>query len=170
MIDLTPLDVRKKKGDFGKSLRGYETPQVDGFLDLVAQRLEDLVRENTNLKDRVAQLTESVGSFRSRELAMNEALVSAQQLREEIRTQAQREADLLIREARAQGERLVTEAKGEVERQRAVVEKLQGQRDRFLRTYRTFLEGQIEELGREEERIVRARSGEVDDPEEERVG
>ena len=25
MIDLTPLDVRKKKGDFRKGLRGYDT-------------------------------------------------------------------------------------------------------------------------------------------------
>ena len=36
MIDLTPLDVRKKKGDFTRTLRGYDTPTVDQFLDLVA--------------------------------------------------------------------------------------------------------------------------------------
>ena len=29
MIDLTPLDVRKKKGDFAKSMRGYEPGPVD---------------------------------------------------------------------------------------------------------------------------------------------
>ncbi len=40
MIDLTPLDVRKKRGDFGKGLRGYDPQEVDGFLELVAERME----------------------------------------------------------------------------------------------------------------------------------
>ena len=166
MIDLTPLDVRNKKGDFRRGIRGYEAAEVDGFLDLVAERLEELVRENAGLRDRSAQLNESLAAFRTREQAMNEALVSAQQLREEIRTQAQREAELMIREAKTEGQRLIDQGKSEVERQRALAERIQSQRDRFLRTYRNFLEGQIEELSREEERVVRARSGELADPEE----
>ena len=36
MIDLTPLEVRKKKGDFRRSMRGYEQQAVDDFIDLVA--------------------------------------------------------------------------------------------------------------------------------------
>lgn len=166
MIDLTPLDVRKKKGDFRKGIRGYETAEVDGFLDLVAERLDELVRENGTLRDRSAQLTEAVDAFRTREQALNDALVSAQQLREEIRTQAQREADLLVREAKAEVKRLINGSKREIERQRSIVEKVESQRDRFLRTYRGFLEGYLEELAREEERVVRVRAGEMADPEE----
>ena len=45
MIDLTPLDVRKKRGDFGKRLRGYDPQEVDTFLELVAERMEVLVQE-----------------------------------------------------------------------------------------------------------------------------
>ena len=92
MIDLTPLDVRKKKGDFARAMRGYEPAAVDHFLDLTADRMEELVRESSTLKQRTAELGESVESFRQREHAMNEALISAQQLREEVRTQASREA------------------------------------------------------------------------------
>ena len=44
MIDLTPLDVRKKRGDFGKGLRGYDPAEVDGFLELVGERMEELVK------------------------------------------------------------------------------------------------------------------------------
>ncbi|MFH1765104.1 MAG: DivIVA domain-containing protein, partial [Gemmatimonadota bacterium] len=36
MIDLTPLDVRKKRGDFRRILRGYDPEEVDTFMDLVA--------------------------------------------------------------------------------------------------------------------------------------
>ena len=78
MIDLTPLDVRKKKGDFRRALRGYEADVVDSFLDLAADRLEELVRENAALRERTLQLTETLSGYRSREHAMNEALVTAQ--------------------------------------------------------------------------------------------
>ena len=56
MIDLTPLDVRNKRGDFKRLMRGYDPQEVDIFLELVAERLEGLVRENLQLKDRTATL------------------------------------------------------------------------------------------------------------------
>ncbi|MEX2584532.1 MAG: DivIVA domain-containing protein [Gemmatimonadota bacterium] len=162
MIDLTPLDVRKKKGDFRRGIRGYEIEEVDGFLDMVAERMEDLVRENTRLRERTGELTEAVELFRSREQAMNEALVSAQQLREEIRAQAQKDSELRMREAKAEGERLIAEAEREIEQQRGALQRLEAQRNRFLRAYRNFLEGHLGELALEEERVIRSRTGELE--------
>ncbi len=49
MIDLTPLDVRKKKGDFRRVVRGYDPELVDDFLDMVAERLEEVVKQNVTL-------------------------------------------------------------------------------------------------------------------------
>jgi DivIVA domain-containing protein len=152
MIDITPLDVRKKKGDFRKALRGYETAEVDGFLDLIAERLEELVRENATMRDRITHLSESLNAFRGREQAMNEALVSAQQLREGIRVQSERDADLTLREARAEKERLIDEARREVEKELDALHNARMKRSRFLRSYRAFLEGQLAEISIEVER------------------
>ena len=99
MIDLTPLDVRKKKGDFRRVMRGYDADAVDNFLDEVVARMEELVRENQALGAKAAQMTEAIADYRERERAMNDALVGAQQLREATREQAQREADLVLRRA-----------------------------------------------------------------------
>jgi DivIVA domain-containing protein len=164
MIDLTPLDVRKKKGDFRRAMRGYDADSVDHFLDHVADRMEELVRENLALKERAAQLTESVGAFRERERAMNEALISAQQLREETRTQAEREAELTLREARSEAERTVQAARsesnrifGEARRQLATVDealrRIQSQRQTYLRGFRALLERHLEDVAQEEERL-----------------
>jgi DivIVA domain-containing protein len=166
MIDLTPLDVRKKKGDFRRGLRGYEPTEVDDFLGLVAERMEELVRENTQLRDRGAQLAEAVDAFRGREQAMNEALVTAQQLREEIRGQAKRGAELTLREARAEGQRLLEEAKRELERERSALERARAHRERVLRAHRAFLESQLAEVTVEEERSLRSRTGELTEPED----
>jgi len=106
MIDLTPLDIRRKKGDFSRGLRGYDSQEVDTFLDMAAERLEELVRDNLSLRERVAHLSEKVEGQEGRERAVQEALVTAQALREEITGQARREAELIRQEAEAESRRL----------------------------------------------------------------
>lgn len=169
MIDLTPLEVRKKKGDFRRAMRGYDTELVDDFLDLVADRLEQLVRENLTLQERVSRQDEQVKDYRDRERALTEALVSAQEMREEVRRQAVQEAELAKRTAVQQAEQLRATAEAEVrqlrstaqqqasaelaslreERQREeqVVRELRARREEFLGSYRAFLEQELEELG-----------------------
>lgn len=153
MIDLTPLDVRKKKGDFSRALRGYDPAVVDGFLDMVAERMEELVRENVALRERSGNLADTVAAFREREQAMNEALVSAQQLREELRTQASRDSELLLREARSEAEQIRAGARREVAEAVEARRRVEGQRVRFLRSFRAFVERQLGEIEMEEERL-----------------
>lgn len=150
MIDLTPLDVRKKKGDFRRVMRGYDTESVDNFLEVVASRMEELVRQNGALAGKVDAMSGSMAEYRDRERAMNEALVSAQQLREDMRDQARREADLLLREARSQGERIVSDAKRQVSLALEALRRIQGQRVRFLRIFRAMVERQLGEIEQEE--------------------
>ena len=152
MIDLTPLDVRKKKGDFRRVMRGYDADAVDNFLDEVVARMEELVRENQALAGKTGQMTEAIADYRERERAMNDALVSAQQLREGMREQAQREADLVLREARGEGERIVADAKRQVTFALEALRRVQAQRVRFLRLFRALVERQLSELEQEEER------------------
>jgi len=154
MIDLTPLDVRKKKGDFRRVMRGYDPEAVDNFLDEVVARMEELVRENQANATRAAQMTDAIADYRERERAMNEALVSAQQLREGMREQAQREADLVLREARAEGERIVADAKRQVTFALEALRRVQAQRVRFLRLFRALVERQLGEIEQEEERTA----------------
>src|SRR5512135_1212657 len=97
MIDLTPLEVRKKKGDFRRALRGYEPALVDDFLDLAADRIEQLTRDFTAASQRLTDLERRVGEYRDRERALTDALVTAQEMREEIRAQTAREAELALR-------------------------------------------------------------------------
>lgn len=152
MIDLTPLDVRKKKGDFRRVMRGYDSDAVDSFIDEVAARLEELVRENNTLVGRVQSMTDAIADYRERDRAMNEALVSAQQLREATRAQADREAELIRREARAEGERIIDEARRQATSVADSLRRLQAQRARFLRYFRSLVEKTIGEIEQEEER------------------
>ena len=141
---LTPLDVRRQ--EFRRSLRGYEPTGVEDFRVRVADELERILRERSVLEERVAALGEQLRDYRERERAMNEALVAAQQLREETRTTAQREAQVIVREADAEARRIADEAraaKAEVERQAAEVQR---QFQQYVGGFRALLERQLAEL------------------------
>ncbi len=153
MIDLTPLDVRKKKGDFRRVVRGYDSELVDDFLDMVAERLEELVKQNVALTERAEHLQEQVGSFREREKALNEALVTAQQLRSEARAQSEREVEITRREAQSQAERIVEEGHRSFRELTREIDALSARRRQFLRTFRVMLERYASDLELEEERL-----------------
>ena len=144
MIDLTPLDVRKKRGDFGKGLRGYDPAEVDGFLELVGERMEELVKENLAFREKIEQLGEKVVLQEGREQAVQDALVTAQELRQDVKKQARREANLVEREARGRIEGMILESEKLLTEHQAALQELERQRERFLKAFRTFLERELD--------------------------
>ncbi len=163
MIDLTPLDVRKKRGDFRRILRGYDPEEVDIFLALVEERLEELVRENLTLSEKAGRLEVSVRALEEREKAVQEALVTAQKLREDVQDQSRREVDLLKKEARAEVEvlrrevdreveRRLMEAEGLIRERQHALEELERNRRKFLKAFRSLLERELDAVEVEEAR------------------
>ena len=144
MIDLTPLDVRKKRGDFGKGLRGYDPQEVDTFLELVAERMEVLVQENVAFRGRVGELEEKVVAQQGREQAIQDALVTAQELRQDVKKQARREASLLGREAQDKIDLMIGESEKLLSEHRAALQELERQRERFLKAFRSLLERELD--------------------------
>jgi cell division initiation protein len=77
---------------------------------------------------------------------MNEALVAAQQLRVETRQQAEREAELLLREARAEAERIVAGAKHDEELVRERADSAARQFAAYVASFRSLLERHLGEV------------------------
>ena len=146
MIDLTPIDVRKKKGDFRRGIRGYETPQVDDFLELVADRLAAVIRENAEMSERLKRLDQQLAEFKHREKALTDALVTAQTMREEIRSRSTREGDEVRRKAEEDAARIRSEAEDVRNREESLLEGLRARQLNFLSGYRAFLERELEDL------------------------
>lgn len=153
-MDLTPLDVRKKKDDLRRTVRGYDPAQVDGFLDLVADRLEEVVQEGVRMKEQVRLLRERLGGFEERERALNEALIAAQELREEARLQAEKQAGLRIQEADQEAQRLLGEARRAAEDSERALADLHARRASFLRGMRSLLDRFLSEVSYEEARLA----------------
>ena len=94
IFHLTPVDVRRY--EFGTQMRGYEKARVDQFREQVADELERLTRSNQDLEAKARGFHEQLRAFRERDKALNEALISAQQMRHDTKEQAEREAGLIV--------------------------------------------------------------------------
>lgn len=156
MIDeafhLTPLDVRRY--DFGRALRGYNPERVDQFRDQVAEEMERLTRINQDLDSKARSFHEQLRAFRERDKALNDALIAAQQLRDDVRAQAEREAQLIIREAQGEGERIIEAAKADVRRMEEELETLDRSRRSYLAQMRTLIARQLSEVEASDSQVV----------------
>ena len=141
---LTPLDVRRY--DFGRALRGYDPERVDQFREQVAEELERLTRLNQDLEAKAKGFHEQLRAFRERDKALNDALVSAQQLRGEIAEQAEREGQLIVREAHAEAERLLDDERHELRGLEQELVALERTRRTYAAQLRALVERQLAEF------------------------
>ena len=141
---LTPLDIRRY--DFGNALRGYDKARVDEFRDQVAAEVEYLLKQCQELENKAKGFHEQLRAFRERDKALNEALISAQQLRGDIREQADKEAQLVLREAKAEGEKIIEAARSQVRSVQNEMESLVRTRRAFLAQLRMTVQRQLAEI------------------------
>jgi len=144
IFHLTPLDVRRY--EFGRVMRGYDPERVDQFREQVADELERLTRLNQELEQKARSFHDQLKSFRERDKALNEALVSAQQLRAEMRDQSERESQLVLREAQAQAESIVAGAQNDIRRAEDELAAIDRFRRNYLTQLRVFVERQLAEI------------------------
>ena len=141
---LTALDVRRY--DFGHKLRGYDPERVEQFRHQVAEELERLTRQTQELEAKAKGFHEQLRAFRERDKALNDALVSAQQLRGEIREQSEREAQLILREARGEAEKFLEASRNEIRHLHAHIAELERARRNHLSQLRVMVERQLADI------------------------
>jgi DivIVA domain-containing protein len=141
---LTPLDVRRF--EFPSALRGYDRARVDAFREQVAEEMERLTRQMAELESKAKGFHEQLRAFRERDKALNDALVSAQQLRGDMREQAGKEAQLILREAQAEAQRIIEGARAEAKSVTGDMESLERSRRAYLAQLKSLTERQLSEI------------------------
>jgi cell division initiation protein len=100
--------------EFHDQWRGYSQEEVDDFLDRVAEALDELERENRDLRGRLRQLDNAVENSKNTEEMLKKTLVTAQQAAEEAIAAAKTKAEQLIGEAEIRAQHAGEEIKSRV--------------------------------------------------------
>ena len=110
-MKLTPLDIQQQQ--FRKKLvSGYDRREVDTFMELVRNEMEELITENMNVKQEIKDKTESLNEYKDREQTIKETMLTTQQLKDDIHANAVKEAQLIIADAKIKAEEIINGAQG----------------------------------------------------------
>ena len=135
---------------------------MDQFRAQVADELERQTRINQELEAKARNFHEQLKAFRERDKALNDALVSAQQMRQDTKEQATREGGLIVREAQMEGDRLIEAAKVEVRKLERQVDGLERLRRSYLVQMKKMAEQQLNELTAAEQTPLPSRPTPID--------
>ena len=108
-MKISPMDIQQQQFK-GKMFGGLDAEDVDAFLQSLAGEMEELIRENGELKERLNRNAAVISEMEGRESQLRETLLAAQRITEEMKANAQKEAHLLVSEAELKGERIVADA------------------------------------------------------------
>jgi cell division initiation protein len=138
---ITPLDIRKQP--FPRVFRGCDSHAVYSFLELVAGEYEVLIRQNNEFATQIKCLEEQLGKYTGIERVLNETLMSAQRSSDEARVNAQKEAELIIKDAQIRADRYEGEARQRVNALESEIISIRNQRDSFLARFKAMLSTQL---------------------------
>lgn len=122
---ITPVDIQNR--EFPRKMSGYDRTAVDEFMVDVAEDYEKLYRENIDLKDKVANINDSLRKYIAMEEAMQNTLMFAQNTADDVKKSATEKAELMIKEAELKAKELVAQAQAEVLAQERKLEELKSE-------------------------------------------
>ena len=103
-MKISPLDVSSQM--FKVRFRGFDTTEVENFLRLVADELEDQTRENRSLKQKIAEMEVIVAEYKDAEAARRREVEETHLRCEEMIAKAQETTNKMLEAARNEAERL----------------------------------------------------------------
>jgi cell division initiation protein len=151
---LTPLDIQKMR--FPPKMRGFDPTEVENFLALVAEELASKVsaldkaeRENRYYRQRLEETEQ-------REHQLQQTLLRAQKVSDEITANARREAELMVKEAEIAADKMVQQAVEQSTRIESKISELRTMRRELQMKFRNTLDlfQRILEAEMEEERTA----------------
>lgn len=156
---ITPLDIQQKT--FPMKFRGFDVTEVLAFLELVREQLEDLLRENASLKEKLMTIEGQLKEYKGMDETLRETLTTAQQMVEEYKTGARKEAELIAREAELKAEVLLRDAQEKVVKIHEDIVDLKGIRRHFKEELRRLIESHLRMLEFDAERESEGQRSEV---------
>jgi cell division initiation protein len=154
-MKITPLDVGRHR--FPMKWRGYDPREVEIFLEMVAQEMEELVHENKYLTEDMKRKNAELAEHKEKERLLKDAMVSAQKMAREMKAKMLKEAQVVIAEAEVEADQAVQRALNRVTEIKDEIRELKEDRIRareelrsLINTYKSLLEAGEEEEKSEE--------------------
>jgi cell division initiation protein len=147
---ITPLDIQQKQ--FAQKFRGFDMEEVDSFLELIREEMEELLRENANLREESRRFEKQLKEYKNMEVTLRDTLIKTQELVEDHKSTAKKDAELLLKEAELRAEEIVKEAQNRAVKIHEDITDLKGIRRHFKEEVRRLIQSHLSMLEFDKER------------------
>ena len=143
-MSLTPVEIRHV--ELGRRPLGYDRKATDRLLAEIVSSFEQVWRERADLRDAMEDVEVELARQKEIEGALRSTLISAERMADDVRTQARREAEVIVSEARSTARDIVAGAEAERERIHGEIRRLRALEVDVRAEYRGFLVAALDRL------------------------
>lgn len=144
---ITPVDIQNK--EFKSSAIGYNKKEVDEFMSLIESEFDSLYKQNIALNDKINMLSEAIKQYKSMETALQNTIVTAQSVSEEMKNTAALKAETIIKEAENKAADMLINARNQVNEVLVKHENAKQQYDIYKTKIKTVIEEHLNILKNE---------------------
>ncbi len=145
---IMPIDIDKK--EFSRDKRGYNSREVDEFLDLIVVDYEKVLNDNRSMAHKIKSLEKQLEEAQRSDTAMIDTLETAKKLMADISASAERRAELIMRDAELEAENMLLDAKVSVRKLNDEHIVLKNKVERLKANFKRMLDTELSRLGADE--------------------
>ena len=150
---IMPIDIDKK--EFSRDKKGYNSREVDEFLDIIVADYEKVLNDNRSMAHKIKALEKQLEEAQKDDNAMVETLETAKKLMADISASAERRAELMMRDAELEAENMLLDAKVNVRKMNDEYELLSAKVRRLKENFRKMLQAEIARIDDDDFDIMR---------------
>jgi cell division initiation protein len=134
------MEIRQQ--EFQKKMRGYDTEDVQSFLEKLADDFDELQKENENLKSELDQVNEQLAEYKKIEQNLQDTLLKAQDSSAKSLEAAKKQTALMIKEAELKASQFTEKARENTNEIRNAVVNLREEKDLIIAKLKAIVSSQ----------------------------
>ena len=147
---ITPLDIQQKQ--FSSRIKGFDMEEVDSFLELIREEMEELLRENANLREESKRYEKQLKEYKNIETTLKDTLISTQQMVEDYKNTAKKDAELIKKEAELRADEILRDSQERAVKIHEDITDLKGIRRHFKEELKRLIESHLSMMEFDRER------------------
>lgn len=140
-MKITPIDIAHK--GFSKKMLGLDPEEVADFLQQIATQMETLIHERNSLKETLREKELSLAEYRERDKVLKDTIATASAMAERLRTDAEREAKLIIADGQQKAEIITRDSRDSLKKMYQEITDLKRVRMQFEANLRALTQAHL---------------------------
>ncbi|HVN47291.1 MAG TPA: DivIVA domain-containing protein [Bacteroidota bacterium] len=141
-MKITPLEIKRQQ--FKKTMRGFDVVEVETFLEMLSNEMEEWIRLDREQKEKITALETQLADYKNIEKTLQQTLMQAQETSGKSIENSKREADLIVKEAEVKASQIVEKARLDFAKAKEEISTLKARKESVLSKLKILLSSELD--------------------------